>query len=131
MVFAAHPRRLAATIVLLAAASSVAGHGEGITADFVGDRQVLSNIDSPHRMQVSEYSWEQSWLEGRLRSVVGKIDANAEFAVVPVAGEFINSSFGFHRQSPCRRTPIRVRAWRCSGTRPNGFTWQGGMGRRT
>ena len=71
-------------------------HGEGITLDFVGDRQVLSNIDAPSRMQVSEYYWEQLWFDGRLRSVIGKTDVNAEFAVVPVAGEFINSSFGFH-----------------------------------
>ncbi len=71
-------------------------HGRGITEDFVGDAQVLSNIDAPERMQVSEYFWEQNWFDGQLRSVVGKIDANAEFAVVPIAAEFINSSFGFH-----------------------------------
>jgi len=80
-------------------------HGEGITEQFVGDRQVLSNIDAPNRMQVSEYFWEQLWFDGRLRSVIGKSDVNAEFAVVPVAGEFINSSFGFHPTIPMPTYP--------------------------
>lgn len=80
-------------------------HGRGITEQFVGDFQVLSNIDAPDRMQVSEYFWEQNWLDGQLRTVIGKIDANAEFAVVPIAGEFINSSFGFHPTVPMPTYP--------------------------
>ncbi len=36
-------------------------HGEGLTEQFVGDTQVISNIDSSENiMQVSEYWWEFS-----------------------------------------------------------------------
>jgi len=80
-------------------------HGRGITERHVGDFQVLSNIDAPERMQVSEYFWEQEWFGGQWRIVLGKVDANAEFAVVPIAGEYINSSFGFHPTIPLPTFP--------------------------
>jgi len=45
--------------------------------------------------QLSQLWWEQ-WLAGRtVRLKVGKVDANSEFAYLPAAGGFINSSAGF------------------------------------
>jgi porin len=70
-------------------------HGRGLTEDFVGDSLVLSNIDSLHnRMQVSEYWWEFHFLDDEVRLRVGKQDVNAEFLVVDLAGDFIQSGFG-------------------------------------
>lgn len=70
-------------------------HGRGISEDFVGDYQTLSNIDAfRNNMQVSEYWWERSLWDGFLTVRLGKQDANTEFAVVPVAMDFIGSSFG-------------------------------------
>ena len=39
-------------------------HGQGITQEFVGDAQFISNIDSQRNiMQVSEYWWESDLLD--------------------------------------------------------------------
>ncbi|MHC4181110.1 MAG: carbohydrate porin, partial [Planctomycetota bacterium] len=82
------------------------GHGRGLTERHVGDFQVLSNIDAPDFMQVSEYWWERGWFDGRVRVRLGKQDANEDFAVVEPAGDFINSSFGFHPTIPMPTFPF-------------------------
>ncbi len=70
-------------------------HGQGLTTEFVGDTQVLSNIDSDRNiMQVSEYWWEMDLLEDCLAVRLGKQDLNTEFLVMDLAGDFIHSSFG-------------------------------------
>lgn len=70
-------------------------HGRGLTADFVGDTQVLSNIDSfENIMQVGEYWWESGWLDGRLTIRLGKQDFNTEFQRIDAAEYFIQSTFG-------------------------------------
>lgn len=70
-------------------------HGRGLTEDFIGDSLVLSNIDTfDNRTQVAEYWWEFHLLEGTVRLRVGKQDLNAEFLVVDLAGDFIQSGFG-------------------------------------
>lgn len=70
-------------------------HGRGLTEDFVGDTQVLSNIDSfDNIMQVNEYWWECSLLGGDVTVRIGKQDFNTEFVFIDLAADFIQSSFG-------------------------------------
>jgi porin len=70
-------------------------HGRGLTEDFVGDTQVLSNIDSfKNIMQVGEYWWESGWLDGQVVIRLGKQDFNTEFQCIDSAESFIQSTFG-------------------------------------
>jgi len=70
-------------------------HGRGITADVVGDTQVISNIDSFKNItRVSEYWWEFDWLDDAVTVRLGKQDINTEFFVIELAGDFIQSTFG-------------------------------------
>jgi porin len=70
-------------------------HGRGLTEDFVGDFQVVSNIDSADNiMQVSEYWWEIGLFDQNVAVRLGKQDVNTEFLVMDLAGDFIQSSFG-------------------------------------
>jgi len=70
-------------------------HGRGLTADFVGDTQFISNIDSSGDiMQVSEYWWEFGMLDDAVTIRLGKQDLNTEFLVMGLAQDFIQSSFG-------------------------------------
>jgi porin len=70
-------------------------HGQGLTEEFIGDTQVISNIDSGRNvMQVSEYWWEFDLLDDCLSVRLGKQDVNTEFLVMDLASDFIHSSFG-------------------------------------
>ena len=70
-------------------------HGRGLTEDFVGDTQVLSNIDSFRNiMQVSEYWWEFNLADDDITVRVGKQDLNSEFLAIDTAADFIQSTFG-------------------------------------
>ncbi len=70
-------------------------HGRGITTDFVGDTQVVSNLDSFKNItRVSEYWWEFGWLDDAVTVRLGKQDINTEFFVINLAGDFIQSTFG-------------------------------------
>ena len=70
-------------------------HGEGITEDFVGDKQVVSNIDSFENIaQVSEYWWQLDLCDERVALRLGKQDLNTEFLHMLLAEDFIQSSFG-------------------------------------
>jgi porin len=81
-------------------------HGQGITQDYVGDQQILSNID-PLRpyTQVSEFWWQNDLFDDFLQVRLGKQDANVEFAVVDLGGDFVNSSFGVHHNIPMPTWP--------------------------
>ena len=57
--------------------------------------QVYSNIDAPTRASVYELWLQQSLLGDKLRLKFGKIDVNTEFAAVPTASDFLNTSMGF------------------------------------
>lgn len=81
------------------------GHGHGISERYVGDLQVLSNIDAREFTQVSEYYVGQSFMDGRLRFKAGKQDANVDFNVADTAAEFINSSFGLMPNVPIPTFP--------------------------
>lgn len=72
-----------------------AQHGDGITEDYVGDFQVLSNIDADDYVQVAEFWYEHRFLDDRLRIKIGKQESNADFAFVDYGAEFLNSSPGF------------------------------------
>ena len=70
-------------------------HGRGITEDFIGDTQVISNIDSFQNIaQVSEYWWELDLLSGDVIFRIGKQDVNTEFLFIETAADFVQSTFG-------------------------------------
>jgi len=70
-------------------------HGEGLTEEFIGDTQVISNIDASRNiMQVSEYWWEFSSLCDHITVRLGKQEFNTEFAFMATAEDFIHSTFG-------------------------------------
>ncbi len=70
-------------------------HGRGLSTDFVGDVQILSNIDSFRNItQVNEYWWEFQFLDDAVTLRLGKQDINTEFLFMRVAADFINSTFG-------------------------------------
>lgn len=69
--------------------------GPDASVDDTGDFQVFNNIDADGRSQVAELWYEQRLLDDRLRFVIGKIDANCEFAYLDHGVEFMHSSPGF------------------------------------
>lgn len=70
-------------------------HGRGLTEDFVGDTQVISNIDSfDNVMHFGVYWWESSWLDQQFTLRLGKQDINSEFQRIDRAEFFIQSTFG-------------------------------------
>jgi porin len=75
-------------------------HGNGITDRYVGDFQVLSNIDADDFVQVSEVWYRHVSSGGRFWLKAGKQDATADFAYTLFGGEFINSSPGFSPTIP-------------------------------
>ena len=75
-------------------------HGRGLTEDFIGDTQVISNIDSGDNIsQISEYWWELGLLDDDVTLRLGKQDVNTEFLLVEMAEDFIQSSFGLSPSS--------------------------------
>ncbi len=77
-------------------------HGRGLAEEFIGDSQVVSNIDSlDNIMQVSEYWWEIG-LSDNVAIRLGKQDVNTEFLTMDLAADFIQSSFGL---SPISTSP--------------------------
>ncbi len=81
------------------------GHGPSFSDTYVGDFQYVSNIDAMPFTQISEYWWEKYFLDERLGFVLGKQDANANFAAVELAQDFLNSSFGLHPTIPLPTFP--------------------------
>lgn len=67
-------------------------HGRDISERHVGDFQALSNNDAPARTQLSEFWYEHSFFDGKVRIKLGKMDSNADFVAVDYGGEFIGSS---------------------------------------
>lgn len=81
------------------------GNGSGITESYVGDLQVLSNIDADNFTQISEYIIAHSFAGERLGIKVGKQYANVDINVADNAGDFINSSFGIMPNVPLPTFP--------------------------
>jgi len=70
-------------------------HGQGITEEYVGDAQFISNIDSIRNItQVSEYWWEFGLLHDNVTVRLGKQDVNTEFFFIDLATDFVQSTFG-------------------------------------
>ena len=70
-------------------------HGRGLSEDFVGDFQIISNIDSGNNItQVGAYWWEFDLLDQSVTVRLGKQDVNTEFLFMDLAQDFIHSSFG-------------------------------------
>lgn len=63
--------------------------------DLVGDFQVFSNIDAAPLEQIGQAWVQTTFLDDSLRLLVGKLDANVEFAYTLSGGGFLNSSMGF------------------------------------
>ena len=61
----------------------------------LGDFQGASNIETDAGWRLYELWIEHNAVPGRLSLLGGVYDVNSEFDVIPVAGDFINSSFGF------------------------------------
>lgn len=74
-------------------------HGPRLTENYVGDFQYFSNLDSAPRgndlTQISEYWYQHYFVDDLIWIKVGKQDANADFALCDLGGDFVNSSFGF------------------------------------
>lgn len=72
-------------------------HGPRLSENFVGDYQLYSNLDSAPRSdltQISEYWYQHYFVDDLVWIKIGKQDANADFALCDLGGDFINSSFG-------------------------------------
>lgn len=80
-------------------------HGYGITNGYVGDFQVLSNIDADDYKQISELWYLHRFWDDRLWIKLGKQEANADFAFVDFGGEFLHSSPGFSPTIPLATYP--------------------------
>jgi len=68
-------------------------HGDS-PSEFIGDLQVVSNIDAFETFKVYEAWVEQRLFDDRFSVKAGLIDLNSEFDVIESAGIFLNSSFG-------------------------------------
>ena len=71
-----------------------AAQGGDNGSDFAGDVQAFSNIDATRFAHLYEAWFQQSFGEVA-RVKIGRVDANAEYAVVDGASDFINASAGF------------------------------------
>ena len=69
-------------------------HGPNASAE-IGDIQGFSNLDAERLSKAGEFWYEQKLFRDHFRLKVGQVDANAEFAFVASASEFLNSSAGY------------------------------------
>ena len=73
-------------------------HGALLSADYVGDMQVASNIDNGDYSYLFQLWYRQTL--GNLSLTLGRHDLNAEFMASDFGGEYINSSFGIMGLAP-------------------------------
>ncbi len=76
--------------------------GRPLSLNDVGDFQLFSNLDStfdafgrPQFTTIAEYWYDQFFFDDKVRIKIGKQDANVDFILTDLGGEFVNSSFGF------------------------------------
>jgi len=67
-------------------------HGSNPSADFIGDFQVVSNIEAGNHTYLQEFWIKQNF--GKLELTFGLQDLNAEIAATEGGSLFLNSSFG-------------------------------------
>ena len=72
------------------------GTTHGITPSemFIGDYQVVNNIEAGNHAFMEYFSLQQYF--GKFSIKVGLQDMNENFAAIDAAGEYLNSSFGIH-----------------------------------
>lgn len=68
-------------------------HGQLLTP-YVGDIQVVSNIETPTRLQLFEGWIETRFFNDRFSVLAGKYDLNSEFDLILPGKLFLHSSFG-------------------------------------
>lgn len=68
-------------------------NGASFSDVYVGDLQVVSNIDAPQAVRIYELWYEQSWA-GKYSLKVGLYDLNSEFDAIDMTQLFMNSSHG-------------------------------------
>ena len=73
-------------------------HGISPTEMFIGDYQVVNNIEAGNYAFMEHFSLQQSF--GKFSVKVGLQDMNENFAALDAAGEYLNSSFGIHSSIP-------------------------------
>lgn len=81
------------------------GHGDGLSDEYLGDLQTVSNIDADDFTQVSEVWYEQVLADGALRIKLGKQDSNSDFIAVDHGVDFLNSSFALIPTVPAPTFP--------------------------
>jgi len=69
-------------------------HGRGISAEHLGAFQNITTLEAEPFTQLNEFWYRHAWEDGRHWVEMGKMDANADFAVSDFAGGFVHSSFG-------------------------------------
>lgn len=69
-------------------------NGDELSADLIGDAQVISNIDNTAVNRLYEAWYEHRFADGAARVKGGLIDLNSEFDAIEPGGLFINSSHG-------------------------------------
>ncbi len=84
--------------------------GQGITDRYVGAHQRISNIDGNpgagfNFVQLTQYWWEKSVLDGLITVRLGKILCDSEFALATRGGDFINTSLGWTHTIPMPAYP--------------------------
>jgi porin len=68
-------------------------NSETFSNEFVGDAQVVSNLDNSHVIRLMEFWYEQEFGESKSLKF-GLYDLNSEFDAIESAGLFLNSSHG-------------------------------------
>lgn len=79
--------------------------GHSISDWHVGDLLGANNNAADEQTQLAEFWLEQSFLDGHVRTKLGKQNANADFAATTYGVEFVNSSFGLPSNVPIPAYP--------------------------
>ncbi|MDQ6909127.1 MAG: carbohydrate porin, partial [Chloroflexota bacterium] len=75
-------------------ANLLAPHGDSLSAKFVGDLNVVSNIDAYDSLRIFKLFVQRNFGDGRFTIRLGIIAADKDFFVSQGAGLFLNSGFG-------------------------------------
>lgn len=103
-------------------------HGRGLTQDFVGDTQVISNIDSLGNVtQLGEYWWESEWLDNLVTLRLGRQDMNADFQRIDSAEHFVQSTFGLSPSTAFPTYPDQAAGAVMLVKLTDDWQWKGGV----
>lgn len=70
-------------------------HGHGPSRSFLGNQQLVSNIEATPSVKLYDLWLDQTLFDGKLSVRAGQEGANDEMMVTSYGGLFLNSSFGF------------------------------------